>query len=1017
MAGLWFKSFRGDRTGFKETILGILLRQEIGELSTELPKRPQNSDYFKEKMLLMQAQENGVDLDEEKLLFLAGGQPNTFDDEVDEGPVQDMAQKKDNIFQADQCDTFNSDVDEALTTQTMFMANLSSADPVYDEAGLSYDSDTLSEVQDHDNCLDNMNESHEEHEIHNDDNEDQVVHSDVSSVPNDAVMIITNDIYEQDAQCVTSNKPNNTVNASLTAKLARYKELAEVYEKRAQFELTERELMIDTQMRMIIKDRNVKEESLQKELHSVKMQLNSTLNHNKLIREEVSTLKQDFKQKENKLLEEFLDMKHLKEKVEDKLYKQDQSLQTVHMLCKPKSFYDEVNRVAIGYKNPFYLSKAKQVQPALYNGHEIVKTNHARTLVHHSEDTLEIAQNSQNKDLTIKVNALQDLNERFRAEKEKVKQHYKELYDSIKLIRAKTIEKTNSLLAEIKNLKAQIKGKMTCVTMPAEKPKVLAPGMYVIDVEPIPPRNRNNREVHLDYLKHLKESVETLCEIVEEARVEKPLDRALASVCLYTKQSQKLLEYPRRNTKKDRTLPAKSDKQKVEDHPRINKSIMIRKNRVDSSISYKRTIINSNSNYVCKTCNKCLMSFNHDECVMQSLKFVRKPPVNKVWRVKQVKQVWQATGKLCANVDYQWKPTRRKFTLGERCLLTRITTSKVVPVRQPKTDSTSNIVITERLRNTSQKPLTRYQRKNKQEKATSTDIPTIAETQTTDSSVIYTVVHIVLWYLDSGYSKHMIWDRSWLKNFVKKFIRTVRFGNDHFGAIMGYGDYVIGDSVISRVYYVQGLGHNLFSVGQFCDSDLEVAFRKHLYMMKSSPICLLSKASKNKSWLWHRWLNHLNFGIINDLARKDLARGLPRLKFEKDHLCSACQLGKSQKYSHKPKLENTNLEVLNTLHMDLCGPMQVQTINGKKYILVIVDDYSRFTWVKFLRSKDETPEFVIKFLKQIQVGLNKTNGVVERRNRTLVEAAQTMLIFSKAPMFLWAEAVAIVTSGNFQNFK
>ncbi|GJY45829.1 integrase, catalytic region, zinc finger, CCHC-type containing protein [Tanacetum coccineum] len=165
------------------------------------------------------------------------------------------------------------------------------------------------------------------------------------------------------------------------------------------------------------------------------------------------------------------------------------------------------------------------------------------------------------------------------------------------------------------------------------------------------------------------------------------------------------------------------------------------------------------------------------------------------------------------------------------------------------------------------------------------------------------VVQIILWYLDSGCSKHMTGDRSRLRNFMKKFIGTVRFENDHFGEIMGYGDYVIGDSVISRVYYV----------GQFCDSDLEVAFRKHtcfvrdldgvnlikgsrgtnLYtisvedMIRSSPICLLSKASKNKSWLWHRRLNHLNFGTLNDLARKDLVRGLPRLKFEKDHLCSA----------------------------------------------------------------------------------------------------------------------------------
>ncbi|GKA69358.1 retrovirus-related pol polyprotein from transposon TNT 1-94 [Tanacetum coccineum] len=201
------------------------------------PKRPHNSDYFKEKMLLMQAQENRVDLDEEQLLFLAD----------------------------DQCDAFDSDIDEAPTAKTMFMANLSSAEPVYDVASPSYDLDTLSEVQDHANCLNNINEYHEKHEMQNDvqpndvvdsdtecmsnsniisyeqyvqDNEEQVVQNDVSSVPNDAVIMITNDIYEQDAQCVTFNQPNKTVNASLTTKLARYKELAEVYEKRAQFELT-----------------------------------------------------------------------------------------------------------------------------------------------------------------------------------------------------------------------------------------------------------------------------------------------------------------------------------------------------------------------------------------------------------------------------------------------------------------------------------------------------------------------------------------------------------------------------------------------------------------------------------------------------------------------------------------------------------------------------------------------------------------------------------------------------------
>nr|GEX88464.1 retrovirus-related Pol polyprotein from transposon TNT 1-94 [Tanacetum cinerariifolium] len=304
--------------------------------------------------------------------------------------------------------------------------------------------------------------------------------------------------------------------------------------------------------------------------------------------------------------------------------------------------------------------------------------------------------------------------------------------------------------------------------------------------------------------------------------------------------------------------------------------------------------------------------------------------MKQVWKPKPVRQVWKPTGKVLTTIGHQRRPTGWILNLAKQCPLTRFTPPKVVSAKQNKKRASC--------------------------------------------------------------SKHMTEDRSRLMNFVKKFIGTVRFGNDHFGAIMGYGDYVIGNSVISR----------------------------------------------------HRRLNHLNFGTINDLARKDLVRGLPRLKFEKDYLCSAYQLGKSKKHTHKPKAENINLEVLNTLHMDLCGLMRVQTINGKKYILVIMDDYSQFTWVKFLRSKDETPDVVIKFITQIQVGLNKTvryvrtdngtefvnhtmteyyerisifhqktvprtpqqNGVVERRNRTLVEAARTMLIFSKAPMFLWAEVMA-----------
>ncbi|GJV49814.1 hypothetical protein Tco_1440026 [Tanacetum coccineum] len=317
------------------------------------------------------------------------------------------------------------------------------------------------------------------------------------------------------------------------------------------------------------------------------------------------------------------------------------------------------------------------------------------------------------------VTDLLEQNERFRAEIEKVKQHYKEMFESITITRASTNEKTSSLLTQIEDLKAQLEGNLKVVTRSSVKTKVLAPGMYAIDVELTPPRLKNNRSAHLDYINHLKESVETVREIVEEARVVKPLDTSLNSACKYTKLSQELVEYvigtcpkefkerdnkskvtmipstgvssstgvsgskPRSNTKHDRILPAKSvNKKKVEDHPRTNKSVWTKVNRVDSSISSKRVVINSNSESVCKTCNKCLNSANHEMCVVNILKYVNGTPTVKtflnngkqIWKPKgklsdnslnKTKRVWKATRKLLANVGYQWRPTGNKFTLGK----------------------------------------------------------------------------------------------------------------------------------------------------------------------------------------------------------------------------------------------------------------------------------------------------------------------------------------------------------------
>nr|GEU38538.1 hypothetical protein [Tanacetum cinerariifolium] len=223
-------------------------------------------------MLLMQAQENGVVLDEKKLLFIIGGQDNVVDDDVDESAVKGLALNVDNVFQADECDVFDFDFDEAPTAQTMFIKNISSADPVYDEAGPSYVLDILFEVHDHDNYQDDVYEHHEVHEMHDDvqpnylvdtdaeytsdtnmisydqyvkDNAEPVVQNNVSLVPNDAYTTIKNEMHEQTVQCVSLKAHTKVADASLTAKLATYKEQVKLYERRAKFELTEREQKIE----------------------------------------------------------------------------------------------------------------------------------------------------------------------------------------------------------------------------------------------------------------------------------------------------------------------------------------------------------------------------------------------------------------------------------------------------------------------------------------------------------------------------------------------------------------------------------------------------------------------------------------------------------------------------------------------------------------------------------------------------------------------------------------------------
>ncbi|GJU42305.1 retrovirus-related pol polyprotein from transposon TNT 1-94 [Tanacetum coccineum] len=286
---------------------------------------------------------------------------------------------------------------------------------------------------------------------------------------------------------------------------------------------------------------------------------------------------------------------------------------------------------------------------------------------------------------------------------------------------------------------------------------------------------------------------------------------------------------------------------------------------------------------------------------------------------------------------------------------------------------------------------------------------------------ILDVIQIVLWIVDSGCLNHMTGNLKLLKNFVEKFTGIVRFENDHFAAITRYIDYVHGNITICHVYYVEGLGHNLFSVGQFCDGDLEVAFRSktcyvrnlerddlligaresNLYtisisdMAVSSPVCLMSKATLTKSWLWHRRLSHLNFGTINHLTKQDLVDGLLKFKCDKDHLCSAYEHGKSKKATLPPKLDEAPQMIKKFI-------AQVH-VNFKVQIQKVRSDNG----IEFKNATLQTHYEKLGIMQQFSISRTpQQNGVVERRNRTLVEAARTMLIFSRSPEFLCSEDIS-----------
>nr|GEU43951.1 uncharacterized mitochondrial protein AtMg00810-like [Tanacetum cinerariifolium] len=585
------------------------------------------------------------------------------------------------------------------------------------------------------------------------------------------------------------------------------------------------------------------------------------------------------------------------------------------------------------------------------------------------------------------------------AENEHLKHTYKQMYDSIKSSRVRSKEQCDNLIKQVNiksaenfDLNASLQEKVLVITALKEtlskhKGKAVVteavtlhpidPELLKIDVAPLSPKLRNNKTAHTDYLRHTQEETVTLREIVESERLLNPLNAYLNYACKYTKRIQELLiilqqtcpcindlgiklmavtlknnnkkikhipvsgntptkttsstivvsntlvlsstgvnlpscasgSQPQGNTESYRIqrAPSKAKKNKLEDHPRtVRPSLNKKKSVVDtkaiSSVTNSKLNVNADLKYY--TCNGCLFSDNHDSCVLAYINYVNASIKSKSVKKPMNRKFWQPTGKMFTTVGHIWRPTRQTFTLvGNVCPLTRIATTAIVPLREPIPKESNidtpvvTLVYSQKSKETKKKAPVRNPKINKSLVANET------KPKNSWGSTSFDVPSSLI------------------------NCRLSKLFSDGIDLLTGSG------------------GNNLYTLSL---QD----------MMTSSPICLLSKASKTKL---HCRLSHLNFGAINHLARQGLVRGLPKLKFEKDHLCLACAVGKKSK-------------------------------NGKKYILVIFDDYSRFTWVKFLRSKDEALDFIIKFQKMIQVRLKvPQNGVVERRNRTLIKAARTIV--------------------------
>ncbi|GKA51883.1 integrase, catalytic region, zinc finger, CCHC-type containing protein [Tanacetum coccineum] len=651
--------------------------------------------------------------------------------------------------------------------------------------------------------------------------------------------------------------------------------------------------------------------NVKKEAENKKRLNNELKNQKMLLQKELETSKKAFKERENRYLEDIVDLKEKLSSHDRIVYKMGQSIQTIHILGKkPNKLYDHFLKVGLGYKNPERLKKAIAAQPKMYDG-EMLHSAKYKIDSLYLEETLEDAKESRlkmrNKMVQLNYGKLNALYETFvpqqefsveqtyfsvpstsnngseskevtlnlpipkcQKRRENIKLEYQKLFNLIKATRTQHKKELDELIehvnqktyayadvlaqnqdlfitiSELKNKlqtvdkgnnvntkfdKSETLGTLLCVTPLPKNIAVKAKKVSTTKVNTdrsklvtshLTPKNEQSR-------KHNENVLARGMYIIIKTETQTPDSKNNINVCNSTgvESSNSVRRQKSKATKsKDRVLKNKTDKRPVAHVRKMSSSVSIDSNKRETMhsnvcqsnacvLSTKTVnVVNDGSNIVCVSCGKDVFLLSHEKCVA-------------------------------------------RYALSRNSSVKRALFTTPIAAKSKNLGATF-VVAKSKL--------------------------SVAKTSTATNKVI----QLILWIVDSGCSKHMTGNLQLLRNFIEKFTGSVLFSNDHFAAITGYGDYVQGNLTICHVYYVEGLGHNLFLVGQFCDGDLEVAFRSNtcyvqnlegddlltgsrdsnLYtisifeMAASSPVCLMSRATSTKSWLWHRRLSHLNFGPL-----------------------------------------------------------------------------------------------------------------------------------------------------------